>query len=114
MSRLLTNLILSCLLIIPFSLTAFSQTTNATLSGVVEDQDGKVIPGVKVTIANPDTGLRSTVVTNESGYYVIPLLPPATYTVTAEANGFRRVSFPDIILNVSDARSLRIELQVGE
>src|SRR6266508_3319885 len=94
-------------------LAVWAQTTNATLSGVVEDQKGAVVPGVKITVTNPATGLERTVVTDDSGAYVVPLLPPATYTVTAEQTGFATVKFPNITLNVNDQRSLRIELKVG-
>ncbi len=96
------------------SLTVYSQTTNATLSGVVEDPAGKVVAGVKITITNPATGLERTVISDDSGAYLIPLLPPATYNLLAEATGFKRVQFPDIVLNVNDQRSLRIYLEIGD
>ncbi len=93
--------------------TASAQTANATLSGVVEDQKGDAVPGVKITITNPATGLRRTVVTDENGTYVIPLLTPATYEVLAEADNFKRVLLPGVVLNVNDQRSLRIQLEAG-
>jgi hypothetical protein len=92
----------------------YSQTTNATLSGVVEDPNGSPVPGVKVTVINPATGMRRTVTTDESGNYVVPLLPPAKYSVQAEATGFKRVQFPDVVLNVNDRLSFRIQLEVGD
>jgi carboxypeptidase family protein len=104
-------LLLTAYCLLPTVATA--QTTNATLSGVVEDQKGAVVPGVKITVTNPATGLERTVVTDSSGAYIVPLLPPATYTVTAEQAGFATVKFPNITLNVNDQRSLRIELKVG-
>jgi hypothetical protein len=54
------------------------------------------------------------VTTNESGSYVVPLLPPAKYTVTAERDGFATVKFTDVTLNVNDIRSLQIGLKVGQ
>lgn len=114
MFRFLKLFMTPCLLLAFVCLPIQAQTVNATLSGVVEDAKGDVIPGVKVTITNRATGFESTVVSNGAGYYVIPLLPPATYTVMAEANGFKRVQFPDIVLNVNDQRSLRIQLEVGD
>ncbi|HEY2974597.1 MAG TPA: carboxypeptidase regulatory-like domain-containing protein, partial [Pyrinomonadaceae bacterium] len=109
---LLTGLLLltACCLL---PTVATAQTTNATLSGVVEDENGAVVPGVKISVTNPATGLERTVVTDSSGAYIVPLLPPATYTVTAEQTGFATVKFPNITLNVNDQRSLQIELKVG-
>jgi len=48
------------------------------------------------------------------GYFVIPLLPPDRYTVTAQHQGFATVEIKDVVLNVNDQRSLRIELKVGQ
>src|SRR6266404_1130547 len=95
-------------------LTATAQSTSATLSGFVEDTKGAVIAGCKIVVTNPATGFETTVVPDGSGAYTIPLLPPATYTVTAEASGFKRIQFPNIVLNVNDQRSLRIQLAVGD
>jgi hypothetical protein len=94
-------------------ISALSQTTGATLSGTVEDEKGAVIPGVRITIANPATGLERNVQTDSSGTYIIPLLPPGTYTITAEQTGFKRVQYANVVLNVNDQRSLRIHLAVG-
>lgn len=112
-SRFLTLTLTSCLFVLFIVTTTFAQTTNATLSGNVEDEQGSVIPGVRVTATDPATGLRRSVVTDTGGAYVIPLLPPGTYTVTAEGDGFTRVQFPNVVLNVNDRRSLRIQLSVG-
>lgn len=93
---------------------SYAQTTDATLSGVVEDQQGAAVPGVKITVTDPARGLERTATTSSDGSYVVPLLPPSTYTVSAEATGFKRLRIPNIVLNVNDKRSLRIRLEVGE
>src|SRR5258708_33398332 len=106
-NRKLTYLFL--MLFVPICFTPITaQTTAATLSGVVEDQKGAVVVGCKVTVTNRERGFERTVVTDDSGAYIVPLLPPATYTVTAEQTGFKRVQFPGVVLNVGDAKAMKI------
>ena len=58
-------------------LTAHGQSTSATLSGTVEDQNRAVVPGATVTAENKITGLKRRAITNGEGYFTIPLLPPS-------------------------------------
>ncbi|MCC7307251.1 MAG: TonB-dependent receptor [Acidobacteria bacterium] len=107
-------LLLPCFLLVSVCLPTAAQTSSATLSGVVEDSQGAVVPNVKITVTNPATGLERSVTTGSDGSFVVPLLPPATYTLEAAATGFKRLQVPDLILNVSDQRSMRIRLEVGD
>src|SRR5687767_3070597 len=67
---------------------AQSQATTAEINGRGVDTQGGVLPGVTVTATNPETGYNRTVVTNEEGVFVLPLLPPGVYEVTVELGGF--------------------------
>src|SRR5947207_6403964 len=73
----------------------FAQTTNATLGGTVSDASGALIPGVTVTATNTQTGIVSTVVTNETGAYNFASLQTGLYKVTAELPGFQTQSYTD-------------------
>lgn len=73
---------------LPVLATAQSQATTAAITGTVTDAQGAVLPGVTITAMSPDTGYSRTAVTNASGLYVLPLMPPGTYEVTAELSGF--------------------------
>jgi hypothetical protein len=90
------------------------QSATATLSGTAADEKGALVSGVAVAITSGATGFRRQTVTNSDGYFVIPLLPPDRYTVTAQHQGFATIEFKDLVLNVNDQRSLRIELKVGQ
>src|SRR6478672_8265120 len=59
-----------------------AQSTSATLTGTVEDQNGAIIVGASVTVLNINTRLQREATTNEQGYFIVALLPPSTYTVT--------------------------------
>ncbi|MGH9844757.1 MAG: TonB-dependent receptor domain-containing protein [Blastocatellia bacterium] len=105
-------------LIMTFSLIcraphARAQSAVAALSGTVIDAQGGAIPGATVRIANPSTGFRREVTTNNEGIYTFPSLAPGNYTVTVEGQGFATAELKDVALNVNDQRSLRIQLKVG-
>ena len=107
-----------CSLILLFALTALpfavrAQSATAMLSGTVEDERGAVIPGVNITVINLATSAQRQTTTNSEGYFVVPLLPPSRYQVTAENQGFTTVRIPEVILNVNDQKSLVIQLKVG-
>ncbi len=87
---------------------AQAQTASANLSGVVEDQNGAVVPGANVSAVNPATTLQRQTTTNDQGYFTIPLLPPGTYVIRIEAQGFTPLETRDVILNVGDQKALRI------
>src|SRR6266404_4862536 len=97
---------------LPFA--AHAQSASATLSGTVEDQNGAVVPGATVTAENKATGLKRQATTNGEGYFTIPLLPPSTYSVTAQAGGFSPVQVSNVVLNVGDRKALQIQLKAGD
>ena len=105
-------LVLFALCALPFA--ARAQTANATLSGTVEDQKGGVVPGVQITLTNTATTLERQVVTSESGSFVLPLVPPGKYRLTAQREGFMSAQIPDLVLNVGDQKTLQIQLKVGD
>jgi hypothetical protein len=90
-----------------------AQSATASLSGTVVDERGAVVSGVSITITSVETAVHRQVATNKEGYFAASLLTPDRYTVTAEHQGFARVEIRDVVLNVNDQRSLRIELRVG-
>ena len=107
-SYILATLMLCLFLSTP----AFSQT-NASLSGTVSDTSGGVIPGVKISATNIDTGVVSNSLTNNSGVYNFAGLLPGTYTVTAELEGFQPKTFTDVQLTGSSQVRLNFEIEVS-
>jgi hypothetical protein len=92
---------------------AFSQTNNATLGGTVSDSMSALIPGVTITATNTQTGIVTTVVSNETGAYQFAALQPGTYKVSAELPGFQTMTYDQVILGVSAQVRLNFTLQVG-
>jgi hypothetical protein len=92
---------------------AQSQSTDATISGIVVDPGGNVIPNAVITILNEDTEVRYSASTNEVGLYIAATLPPGQYRVQVYKPGFKTIIKPGIILNVESALSLNFTLPVG-
>jgi len=93
--------------------SAFGQTSNATLGGTVADASGALIPGVTITATNNDTGVVTTVISNESGAYQFPNLQTGTYKVGAALPGFRNQTYSDVVLGIAQQVRLNFTLQVG-
>jgi len=96
-----------------FSASAFSQTSNASVSGFVQDPSGAFIPGVSVRATNTQTGVVRDVLSNETGAYNIPSLLPGTYRLTAELSGFRAAVINNLQLGASVAARHNFTLEVG-
>jgi carboxypeptidase family protein len=85
----------------------------ASIVGTVTDPSGSVMPNVKITITNAETGLSHTITTNDAGQYVVPDLHIGHYTVKAEASGFKTAEKKDVVLTVGDRTRLDFQMQVG-
>jgi hypothetical protein len=94
--------------------TARAQTATATLSGVIIDQGGGLVPGVTVTVRNPATGAARTVTTDDRGRYTISNLEPGAYELRAELQGFRTAVRDGIVLTVGGSTAMEVQLTVGQ
>ncbi len=90
-----------------------SGSTTASVTGVVRDQAGAVIPGAHVTVKNTATGLARSAATGEDGTYRILLLPPGTYDVSAESPGFATQTVRQVTLTVGQTVELDFSLRPG-
>ncbi|HEY6447584.1 MAG TPA: carboxypeptidase-like regulatory domain-containing protein [Acidobacteriaceae bacterium] len=91
------------------SSTAYGQA-RGSFSGNVTDKAGSVVPGASVTVTAQSTGQVRTVKTDESGHYVVPLLPTGAYVVRVDARGFQSTESRDLQLQVDEARELDFTL----
>jgi hypothetical protein len=93
----------------------WGQNITGSVSGTVTDSTGAVIHGAEVTVVSDRTGFRHATRTNDSGFFRVPDLTPATYAVEISAPGFKKYRQQEIALNSGDQRSLgTVELRVGE
>jgi len=82
--------------------------------GTVADPSGAVVIGARVVARNLETNARRDTETGASGEFSIPLLPPGTYEVSAEARGFRRAVQGSVRLDVNQSARVDFVLAVGE
>ena len=94
-----------------FSATAFAQTS--TLSGVVVDSAGGVIPGADVVIKHNATGVTTSGVSNSEGVFSFPRVQTGTYSVTVTLQGFKTFTANEVVLTTGTPASVRAVLEVG-
>ena len=92
---------------------AWAQTTG-TLLGVVSDQNGAVVASATVRATNTDTGFTTSTKPNSEGSYLIPLLPLGHYSISAEANGFKKFIRSGVLVPVGQDIRVDVKLEVGE
>ena len=93
---------------------AYAQgSTTSTLSGVVIDSGGGVIPGANVVVKNNATGTTFNAVTNSTGAFALPALDAGTYTVTVSVMGFKTAVMKDVRLLAAIPADVKVTLEVG-
>lgn len=101
------------LMVVSLCISMMGQSTNASLSGVVQDSQGAVIPNASVVVTQIDTGQSRTVKSGEDGHYIVTNLPIGSYRVSASSGGFKNVVVPSITLQVDQMAVLNLTLTVG-
>src|SRR5271157_164327 len=102
------------LLVLLFASLALAQRDLGTITGTVTDPQGATVPNVKITITEDATGLKYEATTSSSGEYARPALKPGTYTVNAEAQGFRRAAQQNVVVVGGDRVGVNFTLALGD
>jgi hypothetical protein len=92
----------------------WAQQGTSDIRGQVTDQQGAVLPGATVTVRNQETGMFRTTLTTAEGAYFISGIVPGRYEVTAELDGFRKVTTRDILVEIGKTAHLDLRLEVGQ
>src|SRR5262249_31413657 len=90
----------------------FATAGTGTISGIVRDSSGAVIPNVTLRATNSATGIPSIKVSDERGVYVFTTMKAGTYSLTAVLPGFQTATVPDLQVthNVSVRHDLRLDV----
>ncbi len=97
-----------------FSLAAFAQSERGTITGVVHDSSGAVVPGAKVNIIHQATRVNTSATTNGAGEYTAGELQIGIYTVRVEKEGFRSFNVSGVVLNAAQTVRADATLEVGQ
>jgi hypothetical protein len=90
-----------------------AQTVTGTVTGLVTDTTGAVIPGAQVVAHNLDTNVDSRGTTDSAGIYRIAFLPIGRYSVTVDAKGFGQQTVPPFQLEALQTPTFNLKLQPG-
>lgn len=108
------RILCSFLLFVLSTVGGLAQTFQGTLRGRVVDPGGAAIPVAKITIVNEGTATTRATLTTGEGEYTFASLTPATYTVTAEAAGFKRLESRGVVVSTQMAITLDLKLEIGQ
>lgn len=92
---------------------ALAQTTNGSFRGTVTDQTGGAVPGARIRATNAGTGVWLEAVTNASGEYVVPNVPPGVYNLKVTLTGFETLETRGVTLLVNQNATIDLTLKPG-
>src|SRR5215471_16027316 len=102
--------VLICLLVtVPLA----AQTDRASVNGTITDPSGALVGRANVRAESIDTGFRRGAVTGDTGTYQLTGLPIGAYRITVEHEGFKTVTFDQVVLSVGETRTLDARLDIG-
>jgi len=96
-----------CLLVVT------AQSDTASITGVVRDSSTASIPGASVVVKNEATGIERRAKTSETGLFIVSNLPPGFYTISVEAQGFKKSETTKNKLDPNIATSVDVSMQIG-
>lgn len=94
--------------------SGLAQLDRGAITGTVTDSSGAVIPEVKITIRNADTGATYVTATTSTGEYMMPNLPNGLYDLTFAVKGFKTSVRRGVPLSVATTQRADVTLEVGQ
>ncbi len=91
----------------------FSQTSGVIV-GHVTDPSGGAVAGAKIELENANTGLKTAATASAQGDYILPLVEPGTYKLSATAKGFKAAVRTGVVILVNQTAREDIALAVGD
>jgi outer membrane receptor protein involved in Fe transport len=110
--RRLTQSMLALAVALGLPALAFAQATGS-ITGIVTDESGAVMPGVTVEATNVGTNQTRTAVTGADGFYSIPLVPPGQYSLKGTLQGFKTFLREGVTVAVESTARVDMKLTVG-
>ncbi|MCC6862662.1 MAG: TonB-dependent receptor [Bryobacterales bacterium] len=95
------------------SSVSFGQTGQGIITGLVTDSSGAIMPGVTVTVRNPETDFTYKVVTNAEGLYRVLYLNPGYYEISYEVQGFKRLVRSNIQVRSTETTRVDVTMEIG-
>jgi hypothetical protein len=91
-----------------------AQTTSASVAGTVKDSQSGALPGATVALTSRTQGNTLSVVSDDQGRFVFPIVRPDTYTLKVTMQGFKGLQQTNLVVNANDKLALGVlTLEVG-
>src|ERR1043166_8413363 len=106
----------TAVLVLAFGLlagSAFAQTTQGRLTGLVTDTQGAILPGVTVTVTSPSLIGVQTTVSQADGKFLFPSLPRGTYQLVFELSGFQKLTRANVQVITGQTISFDAQLPIA-
>ena len=108
-----TLLQLTCILLLAAAPILLAQTAGGTFSGKITNAQGADVPNAAVTVTNITTNAQQKVLTGPDGGFAVTGLPPGTYRIDVETQGYKRATQQNITLVAGGPTPIRITLEAG-
>ena len=108
-ARLSALFVLICL-----AIPGWSQSDLSTITGTVKDSTGAAVPNAKVSVRNEGTGVNRDTTTSENGSYSVTNIPSGKYSVSIEAQGFKKYVSTGNQLDANVPLGVEVSLEVGQ
>ena len=107
------QILVICFLVVVSSLDVCAQSASTgALTGTVTDPTGAVLQNAQIALRNTGTDETRTAITDQDGSYRFSLLPPGEYELTVEAVGFAPLVVREVLIRITEVRSLATQLAV--
>ncbi len=111
--KVICKSLFSVFAVLLFAAVSFGQEFRGTIAGTIADPNGAPVPNATVAVRNIGTNITTTVTANGEGSYVVPLLQPGMYSITARADGFKTSIRENIEVRVDDRITADLKLEIG-
>lgn len=101
------------LVVLVVSSVSFAQAGRSTVRGTIKDQQGNLIAGANVTLVNSERSFSRSQTTTQDGTYVFSAVPPGSYKLEVEAQGFKKTAVSNVSALVDSSVDADVALEIG-
>jgi hypothetical protein len=103
----------ACAIAVLLTVARVSASPVGSIAGSVKDPSGAVVPNAKLTLINLATGAKLEAASDANGAFQFQQLAPAVYSLSVEAQGFKKTTADSVLVEVDQITHLDVALQVG-